>query len=101
MIVQTFYNGVAQPILSTIDAATVSTLMNKTKDEEYNLIKEMAHSNYQWSNECGQPKRVRGKLEVDALTLLTTKVDAMAQRLNRLNVNALPHHVKFMGQLTI
>jgi len=34
------------------------TLMSKTKDEAYNLIKEMALNNYQWSSERGQPKRL-------------------------------------------
>ena len=32
---------------------------------------------------------VKGKLEVDELTLLNAKVDAMTQRLERLNVNAV------------
>jgi len=34
------------------------------------------------SSECGQPKRVGGKFDVDFLTLLTTKMDAMAQKLD-------------------
>ena len=49
--------------------------MNKTEDEAYNLIEEMALNNFQLS------KRVRGNHEVDALTLLNAKVDAMIQRL--------------------
>ena len=56
--------------------------MNKTEDEAYNLIKEMALNNFQWSTERGQPKQVGGKLEVDILTLLSTKIDAMTQRLD-------------------
>ena len=57
--------------------------MNKTEDEAYNLIEEMALNNFQLS------KRVRGNHEVDALTLLNAKVDAMTKRLERLNVNAV------------
>jgi len=34
-------------------------------------------------------KRVGGKLELDALTFLSTKVDAMTQRLDRMNINAV------------
>jgi len=49
MIVQTFYNGVTQLMPSTIDAVAGGTLMNKTEDKAYNLIKEMAHNKYQWS----------------------------------------------------
>ena len=63
--------------------------MSKTEDEAYNLIEEMALNSFQWSIERGQPKRIGGKLEVDALTLLSTKVDAMTQRLDRMNVNAV------------
>jgi len=53
-------------------------LMNKIEDEAYNLIEEKALNNFRWSTERGQPKRVGDKLEVDALTLLSAKIDAMA-----------------------
>jgi len=89
MIIQTFYNRVIQPVRSTIDSAVGGTLMNKTEDEAYNLIEEMVPNNFQWSTKRDQPKRVGGKLKVDALTLLSAKVDAMTQRLNRMNVNAV------------
>jgi len=72
-----------------IDAATGGTLMKKTEDEAYNLIEEMTLNNLQWSTERGQAQQVRGKLEVDALTLLSAKVDAMTQRLDRMTVNAV------------
>ena len=39
----------------------------KTEDEAYDLLEEMTLTNFQCSNERGQPKRVGGKLEVDAL----------------------------------
>ena len=63
--------------------------MGKTEEEAYNLIEEMALNNFQWSSERGQPKRVGGKYEIDALTLLTAKMDAMTQKLNKLNVHAV------------
>ena len=63
--------------------------MSKMEEETFNLIKEMVLNNYEWSNEHDQPKRVGGKYEVDALTLLTVKMDAMTQKLDRLNVNAV------------
>jgi len=63
--------------------------MSKTEEEAYNLIEEMALNNYQWSNERRQPKRVGGKYEIDALTLLTAKMDAMTQKSDKLNVNAV------------
>ena len=63
--------------------------MSKTEDEAYNLIEEMSLNNFQQSTERGQLKWVGGKLKVDALTLLSVKVDAITQRLDRMNVNAL------------
>ena len=63
--------------------------MNKIEDEAYNLIKEMALNNFQWSTERAQPRRGGGKLEVDAFTLLSAKVDAMTKRLDQMNVNAV------------
>jgi len=62
--------------------------MDKTKDKAYNVIKEMALNNYQWSNENSQPKRVGGKLELDAVYMLSAKVDAMYRKLDWLNVNS-------------
>ena len=79
MIIQAFYHGVTQSVRSTIDAVAGGTLMNKTDDEAYNIIDEMALNNFQWSTKRGQPKWIRGKLEVEAHTLLSAKVDAMTQ----------------------
>ena len=84
MIIQAFYNGVTQPVRSTIDAEVGGTVMSTTEDEAYILIVEMALNNFQWSTEQGQPKQVGGKLEVDALTSLSAKADAMTQRLDRM-----------------
>jgi len=89
MIIQAFHNGVTQPVRSTNDVAAGGTLMNKTEDKAYNLIEEMVLNNFQWSTEWGQPEWVRGKLDVDVPILLSTKVDAMTQRLDRMNVNAV------------
>jgi len=72
-----------------IDAAARGTLMSKTEDVAYNLIEEMALNNYQWSSERGQPKMVGGKYDIDALTLLTAKTNAMTQKLDKLNVNVV------------
>jgi len=63
--------------------------MGKTEDEAYNLIEEIALNNFQWSTERAQPRWVGGKLEVDAFTLLSAKVDVMTKRLDQLNVNSV------------
>jgi len=79
--------------------------MNETEHEAYNLIQEVVLNSFQWSTEQGQPKYVRGKLEVDAFSLLSAKVDAMTQRLEHMNVNvvnssAFPH-VKIVALLNM
>jgi len=52
--------------------------MNKSEDKAYNLIEEMALHNFQWSSERTQLKWVGGKLELDAIPMLSSKVDAMS-----------------------
>jgi len=61
----------------------------QNRKEAYNLIEETALNNYQWSSERGQPKRVGGKYDIDALALLIAKTDAITQKLDKLNVNAV------------
>jgi len=51
MIIQTFHTRVTQLVRSTIYAVVDGNLMNKTKNEAYNLIEEMTLNNHQWSNE--------------------------------------------------
>ena len=47
MVVQTFYNGVTQPVGSMINATVGGTLVSKTEDKAYNLIEEMILNYYQ------------------------------------------------------
>ena len=51
--------------------------MNMTEEEAYNLIKEMTLNNYQWPNEMSPSKKVRVNFDIDTLTSLTAKMDAM------------------------
>ena len=74
---QTFHNGITHAMRFMIDVAASGTLMSKTKDEGHNLIEEMTLNNYQWSGKRGKPKRIGGKFDVDVLTLLTAKMNAM------------------------
>ncbi|XP_062086043.1 uncharacterized protein LOC133792141 [Humulus lupulus] len=43
----------------------------------------MAMNNYQWPNERGQPKKVAGMMELDAITMLTTQVAALTKQLQK------------------
>ena len=58
--------------------AAGGTLMNKIEDKAYNLIEEMTLNNYQYSNERSQPNNVGVKLELNAIFMLSTKVDVMS-----------------------
>jgi len=44
----------------------------------------MTSNNYHWSSERATPKRASGVYEVDAVDMLASKVDALAQRFDRL-----------------
>ena len=53
------------------------------------MLEEKVLNNYQWFNAHHQPKRIGDKFDVYALTLLTSKIDVLTQRFDRLNVNAV------------
>jgi len=74
-LIQTFYNGLQQPMKILIDAAAGGALMSKPITEAKQLFKDMASNNYHWENERGQPKK-GGRHGIDAFTMLASKVDA-------------------------
>ena len=51
--------------------------MNKTKDEVHNPIEQMTLNNFQWLSVRAQHKRIRGKLDLDAISMLSSKVDEL------------------------
>ncbi|XP_078166211.1 uncharacterized protein LOC144560859 [Carex rostrata] len=92
LIVQTFYNGLNYNTRLTIDAAANGALMNRGVDDAYTLIENMALNHHQWTSERSTPAAPRatpGRHEVDAVTLLSAKFDALTKRLDKLNVNAV------------
>jgi len=68
----------------SVDAAVGSALMGKSIEAVKALLEEMASHNYHWSSERATPKRASGVYGVDAVDLLASKVDALAQRFDRL-----------------
>ena len=67
----------------SIDVAARGALMVKLINEAKQLFKGMASKNYHWGSERGQPKR-GGSHEIDAFTMLASKVDALIQKIDRL-----------------
>ena len=72
----------------SIDAAAGGALMGKSIEVAKALLEDMAANNYHWSNERGPQKKSGSKYEVDAVDMLASKVDALAQRFDRLST---PH----------
>ena len=57
--------------------------MGKSIEGSKALLEEIASNNYHQSSKRANPKRGSRKYEVDAMTLLASRVDALAQRLDR------------------
>ena len=60
------------------------------------LLEEMASNNYHWSSDQVTPQRGGGKYSVDAVTLLASRVDALAQRNVNNNICLYMYIVEFI-----
>jgi hypothetical protein len=78
MQMQNFYNGLNASTRTLIDATLGGAFMNKSQDDAYNLLEEMATNNYQWPNERSIQKKTVGVHEIDAITTLTAQVHLLA-----------------------
>ena len=67
----------------SIDAAVGGTLMAKTINETKQVFEDMASNKYHWGSERGQPKN-KGRHEINAFTMLASKVEALFQKPDRL-----------------
>ena len=65
-------------------------LVGKSVDAAKALLEEMASNNYHWSSDRATPQRGGGKYSVDAVTLLASRVDALAQRLEKVTSSPSP-----------
>jgi len=63
--------------------------MGKSIEVVKALLQEIASNNCHQSSERATPKRSSGKYDVDAMTLLANKVDALAQRLDRVGTSSI------------
>ncbi|XP_020243612.1 uncharacterized protein LOC109821792 isoform X2 [Asparagus officinalis] len=88
LIVHTFYNGLTYNTRMTVDAAAGGALMNKTIDDAYTLIEDMAQNHYQWANERAQTSK-GGKYEIDVLDHISSKVDALFKKVKNLSINSV------------
>ena len=62
----------------SVDTAVGGSLMGKSIDAAKALLEEMTSNSYHWSSERACLRRGTGKYDVDAVALLTSRVDALA-----------------------
>jgi len=78
----------------TVDAAAGGALVNKNYTTTYALIEDMAHNHYQWTNERAitastTSKKEAAMYEVSNFDHLVAKVDALTQKIEKMNVSAV------------
>jgi len=66
-----------------MDATVGGALMGKVTEVAKTFLEEITSNNYHWPSERASLKRSTGKNDVDAVTLLASRVNALAQRLDR------------------
>jgi len=64
--------------------------MGKSIEVVKALLEEMASNNYHWRRDRATPQRGGGKCVVDTVTLLASRVDALAQRLEKVSSSPSP-----------
>ena len=73
-----------------IDVAIEGTLMGKSIDIVKTLLEEIDSKNYHQFSERTTPKRSNGRYKVDVARVLASKVDTLAQRLDRVGISPTP-----------
>ena len=89
MQVQTFYNGLNTITRQLVDASAGGTLNSKTHEGSLKLFEDMARNNYQWGNNRGKQK-VAGLYEVDLMTTIVAKMDALSKHVARIKSASVP-----------
>ncbi|XP_056169350.1 uncharacterized protein LOC130138655 [Syzygium oleosum] len=72
-----------------IDVAARGTLNNKTPEEAYNLLEEMASNSYQWPTERIPVRKASGDREVDAFTAIAAQIEALNKKIDNMSVSGM------------
>ncbi|XP_039687849.1 uncharacterized protein [Medicago truncatula] len=102
LIIHTFYNGLTSSTKLTIDAAAGGALMNKDFTTAYALIENMALNLFQWTEEKetvdpSPSEKEAGMNETSSIDYLSTKVNALSQRLDRMSAPTFSPPCKTCG----
>ncbi|XP_021747886.1 uncharacterized protein LOC110713746 [Chenopodium quinoa] len=87
MLIQTFYNGLAHEFCIYIDAASGVSIMTKNPTDAKDLIEKMA-ANDNYHPRGRNSINTRNKHDVDALTMLTSSVQALTHKVNQLQAES-------------
>ena len=83
--VQTFYNGLNCSTRALVDAACGGSITTKTVREANQLFEELAKNNYQAPSKRSIGRKKGGILELDRMSSLEAKFDALMTKLNQQN----------------
>ena len=73
-----------------VDVAIGGSLMGKSIEATKVLLEKMASNGYHWLSERTTLKRSSGRYEVDVVTLLDNRVDALSQVLDKVGTSPIP-----------
>ena len=71
--------------------------MKKSIKNAQSLIEKMASSNYQWTNKRGNSRRTASMYEIDALNLLSAKLENMLEKVLVKPVESSTNHFANMA----
>ena len=83
MQVHTFYNSLSDSTITIIDASTGGALMEKTIDQAYGILEDMATNSNQWPKDRLIPRKVVGGMDAEVLRNLVNHVAQLTKQLQR------------------
>ncbi|KAG8656351.1 hypothetical protein MANES_04G126412v8 [Manihot esculenta] len=97
---QHFYNVVSPILRSAIDVAAGGDVMEIIEDEAYTCLDKIVYNNYHCNGERAnvksEAKKPAGMFEIDAMSMINAKFDALARRIDKMtmgmeakNINAV------------
>ena len=72
--------------------------MSKTPEDALNLFEEMANTYSLWSNERAMTRK-GGTLDMDRLTMMNAKLDALIKRIDKMGLNAISSSISSSYEL--
>ncbi|KAD4586318.1 hypothetical protein E3N88_23919 [Mikania micrantha] len=96
MQVTTFYNGLFPQDRQMIDATAGGAFTDKTPEEGYALLEQLAANNHQWQATRGRTPK-QGVHQVDDYTSLVAQVEAMTRKINQMQMNQVQTWCDFCG----